>query len=217
MFLLMSNQEVKVWESRRVGILLALVGGFLESYTYLLHGGVFANAQTGNMVLLTLNLASAKWGQAFYYFVPIVAFFIGVVVTQLLKLHDWWHEGVILFEIILLFLIGFYPLQAPSVIVNLVISFICSMQVSSFRKIRGAAYATTFCTGNLRSAAQELMNYFLFKDEGAKNNCLNYGLIIFSFCMGALIGGILIPFLKAYTVWICCLALIVVFVLLRKK
>ncbi len=31
----MSEDQVIVWESREVGVLLALVGGFLESYTYL--------------------------------------------------------------------------------------------------------------------------------------------------------------------------------------
>ena len=68
----MSENQVIVWESREVGVLLALVGGFLESYTYLLHGGVFANAQTGNMVLLKLSLAHQEWGQVFYYLVPIL-------------------------------------------------------------------------------------------------------------------------------------------------
>ena len=35
-----------------VCIILASVGGFLEAFTYLLKGGVFCNAQTGNFALL---------------------------------------------------------------------------------------------------------------------------------------------------------------------
>ncbi len=31
--------------------ILAIVGGFLDSYSYLMRGHVFANAQTGNIVL----------------------------------------------------------------------------------------------------------------------------------------------------------------------
>ena len=213
----MSENQVIVWESREVGVLLALVGGFLESYTYLLHGGVFANAQTGNMVLLTLSLAHQEWGQVFYYLVPILSFFIGAAVTEVLKLQKRWHEAVIGEEIVLLFFIGFYPLTAPSLMVNLVISFICSMQVSTFRKIQGAAYATTFCTGNLRSAAQSWMDYYLFKNETEKAKGHNYLLIISSFCFGAFMGAILIPFLKTWTVWICCLMLIRVFFKIRKR
>lgn len=33
------------------GLLLAGVGGFLDAYTFVGYGGVFANAQTGNIVL----------------------------------------------------------------------------------------------------------------------------------------------------------------------
>ena len=35
-----------------VGVMLAIVGGYLDAYTYISRDHVFANAQTGNMVLL---------------------------------------------------------------------------------------------------------------------------------------------------------------------
>jgi len=35
-----------------LGALLAVVGGFLDVYTFISRDGVFANAQTGNVVLL---------------------------------------------------------------------------------------------------------------------------------------------------------------------
>src|SRR5580658_6145873 len=39
-------------EDLPTGLLLAGVGGFLDAYTFVGRGGVFANAQTGNIVLL---------------------------------------------------------------------------------------------------------------------------------------------------------------------
>ena len=45
-------------------LLLAVVGGFLDTYTYFTRGGVFANAQTGNMVLLSIAAAQGKFLQA---------------------------------------------------------------------------------------------------------------------------------------------------------
>ena len=72
-------------ETFRVAAVLALVGGFLDIYTYLLRGGVFANAQTGNIVLLAANLAEMDWSRAGYYLIPILAFSAGVFVTNLLK------------------------------------------------------------------------------------------------------------------------------------
>ena len=45
----------QVSESFELGILLAIVGGYLDAYTYLSRGHIFANAQTGNIVLLGRN------------------------------------------------------------------------------------------------------------------------------------------------------------------
>ena len=186
-------------------------------HTYLLRGGVFANAQTGNMVLLMLQISEGQWMKALYYIVPIIAFFSGVVVTEFVKLHERWHEYVLIIEIGLLFLICFYPVTFPAMIVNITISFICAMQISSFRKLRGAAYATTVCTGNLRSAAEQLTLFYIRRDEEAKKKCLNYFIIIFSFSLGALIGALLIKCLEIYAIWICCFILIVVVVLLLRE
>ena len=61
------QQRTKIQRSDSflVGALLALTGGFLDAYSYLTRGGVFANAQTGNMVLLGLRLSEQRWGKAF--------------------------------------------------------------------------------------------------------------------------------------------------------
>ena len=210
------NQEVKMHETMRVGILLAFVGGFLDVYTYLLRGGVFANAQTGNMVLLTLQISQGHFVQALYYLVPIVAFFMGAVVTEIVKKHDYWHEYVLVIEIILLFGVGLYPLSYPPIIVNSMVSFICAMQISSFKKLHGFAYATTVCTGNLRSAAENLTAYCLHHHQESKIKCLSYIIIIGSFCSGAIMGSTLISYLSIYAVWICSGVLSLVLVILIK-
>ena len=46
------NKKVQISESIELGILLALSGGFMDAYSYIGRGEVFANAQTGNMLLL---------------------------------------------------------------------------------------------------------------------------------------------------------------------
>ena len=51
-------------ESLLLGALLAVAGGFFDAYTYLCRGGVFANAQTGNIVLFGLELAQREWIRA---------------------------------------------------------------------------------------------------------------------------------------------------------
>ena len=43
-------------ESLQIMFILTLIGGFLDSYSYVTRGGVFAFAQTGNLVLLSINI-----------------------------------------------------------------------------------------------------------------------------------------------------------------
>ena len=44
-------------ESLLIGTLLAVSGGLMDAYSYLFRGQVFANAQTGNILLLSVHLA----------------------------------------------------------------------------------------------------------------------------------------------------------------
>lgn len=47
-------------ESVRLGILLALSGGLMDAYSYIVRDRVFANAQTGNMLLFGVNLSEGN-------------------------------------------------------------------------------------------------------------------------------------------------------------
>jgi uncharacterized membrane protein YoaK (UPF0700 family) len=42
-------------------ILLATTGGLLDAVVYTLHGHVFANAVTGNVVLLGISIIAGDW------------------------------------------------------------------------------------------------------------------------------------------------------------
>ena len=60
-------------ESLRIGILLALAGSFLDAYTYLCRGKVFANAQTGNMVMLGISFLEGNTTNVIKYIIPNIA------------------------------------------------------------------------------------------------------------------------------------------------
>ena len=163
-------------QSYIVGLLLAFAGGYLDVYTYVCRGGVFANAQTGNMVLLAISAAESDFGKVFKYLLPILAFMLGILVTELVKsryryntaIH--WRQIVIALEFIVLLIIAFVPSGIQDDLVNIAVAFVCSMQVESFRKFEGkSAYATTMCTGNLRSATEHL--FF----SGCRSVCIDEG------------------------------------------
>ena len=210
-------------ESLPIGVLLALTGGFLDAYTYVSRGGVFANAQTGNMVLLGIRLSQGAWRQAAFYFVPIVAFAAGVLPAELIQkrhkrspgLH--WRQRTVLIEVLLLLLAGFVPTGAMDSVVNVAISFICAMQVESFRKIHGLSYATTMCTGNLRSGTEKLFQYWKSGEKAQLWSSVKYYGIIAGFIAGALLGCLVTNVFSEKAVWNACIFLLAVFFLMRRE
>ena len=61
-------------ESFLTAVFLSLSGGLQDAYTYLFRGKVFANAQTGNIVLLSANIMDGQWDKVLHYLVPLCAF-----------------------------------------------------------------------------------------------------------------------------------------------
>lgn len=160
------NNQLQPSDTFAVAALLALSGGLLDAYSYLCRGGVFANAQTGNLVLLGVHAAQGEWRTAGSYLIPILAFVLGVLATEIIKnfcrssgqtkgrLH--WRQTVLLLEILTLAAVSFVPVGPWNGAVNVLVSFVCAMQVEAFRTVRGNPFASTMCTGNLRSGTEAL-------------------------------------------------------------
>ena len=62
--------------TRTLGFAVLLTGssGFLDAYTYLERGGVFANAQTANVVLGAIAVVEGRWLQAGQHLLTISTF-----------------------------------------------------------------------------------------------------------------------------------------------
>ena len=71
---------------------LSLSGGLQDAYTYMSRGKVFANAQTGNIVLLSQSIGSGDWPLAIHYLVPLLSFALGVAAAELIR--QTFHSGI---------------------------------------------------------------------------------------------------------------------------
>ena len=201
---------------------LSLSGGLQDVYTYLYRGKVFANAQTGNIVLCSVKLFAGEWAEAAHYLVPLCFFALGVFVAELLRqkfqqmqrLH--WRQLVVLCEILMLFAVGFFP-QEWNLVANALVSFACAMQVQAFRKVNGYAFASTMCIGNLRSGMDSLCSWLVAGNHAAKDKAFHYFAIIFLFALGAGLGSVALNFCGAKAIWFSCLLLTVSFCLMFIK
>jgi uncharacterized membrane protein YoaK (UPF0700 family) len=218
-----SKVHINTSDSLRLGVLLAIVGGFLDAYTFICRGGVFANAQTGNIVLVGIDVAQGNFVQASMALLPILAFIIGIIVTEMVKAFEFpssksvsYSEQIILIiEIIVLFIVGFIPSTVPHAFATLAISFVSSVQISSFSRLVDSPYSTTMCTGNLRTASQAAYKAFVKKDISARLKTTRYMIIIFSFIIGACIAGILTLLVWVKSIWFATIMLILSLILFR--
>lgn len=206
-------------EAVSTGIFLTLSGGFQDAYTYYCRGNVFANAQTGNIVLMGSHLAAGEWSLAVRYLGPVAAFAGGVYVAEHIKrLHKQnerihWRQIIVAIEMVLLFLVGFMP-RSMNMAANIMVSFVCALQVNAFRKIKGSPYATTMCIGNLRSATEHLYHYRHTKKTEHRDKFLRYYGVIAVFAAGAVLGSVLTARLAEKTIWVSCGLLMVSFLIM---
>ena len=200
-------------ERLATGLGLAVVGGFLDTYTYFTRGGVFANAQTGNLVLLGISAARGELYRAGQYLIPVLAFALGVVATEGLRARRGagdWQRTVLLLEVAILTAVGLLPPAFPDFVVNVAVSFLCSMQVNSFRLLEGMPYATTMCTGNLRSCAYHLGQRLFAGERAGTGRAARYLWVMLAFCAGAALGVPATQWAGGRAVWLCVLPLLLV-------
>ena len=203
-------------------IFLTLSGGYQDAYTLLMRDGVFANAQTGNIVLMTGRIVLGDYAGALHYLAPLTAFALGVLAAERLRarfrmesrLH--WRQTVLLIEIMLLAIVGWIP-TAYNPIANALVSFVCAMQVQAFRTVRGHPYASTMCIGNLRSGMELLDAYLHTHDPAQLRVTLRYMLALLCFAIGAGLGSWLSRVIGLQAIWVSCLWLMISFVLMHHR
>ncbi len=191
------KKSLQVSESLLLVVILTLSGGFMDAYSYLCRDHVFANAQTGNILLFGVNLSMGDFTLALRYLFPVLSFAFGIAIAEIIRHRFYnakrfhWRQAVLITEAIILLFVAFLP-QDLNLLANSLISFACGAQVESFRTINGCGVATTMCIGNLRAGIEALCNYCFTKDKTEKKNSFLYLGIIAAFVIGAVIGNLCI-------------------------
>ena len=192
------NHHGQMSESLLTASFIILSGGLQDAYTYLCRGKVFANAQTGNIVLCSAYLFDGQWRHSARYLIPVLSFLLGIFAAECIHRHFkytekvHWRQMIILAEIALLFAVGFLPQEA-------------------FRKVNGYAFASTMCIGNMRSGTEALCVYFHTHDREVLCKALTYFGVIGLFAIGAGLGALLSAHMAERGIWVSCALLAVSF------
>ena len=113
-----------------------------------------------------------------------------------------WKTVILFVEFVTLFIIGFIPDDVLDIIPNTMISFLAAMQFCCFKELGGkSTYASVFCTGNMRSCAEQYYKWFASRDTAARKKAFQYSGILLSFFAGAAGVMFLSSFMGIRAVW----------------
>ena len=197
-------------------LVLGFAGGFFDSYTYVARGGVFCNAQTGNLLLMILGLASGRGVISFRYLIP-VAFFVAAVllehlISRIVSRHIrrkgqnpdtaefFYLLAALVTEILFLTAVGLIPVSFPDILPNALVSSVAAMQFNAFRTMRGIPLSTVFCTNNLRMFSGHVFSAVADHDKSSLKKAGKYVLFIACFLAGVAAGYFLTVWTMQYAI-----------------
>jgi uncharacterized membrane protein YoaK (UPF0700 family) len=170
-------------QSLAVACLLTMSGGFLDAFTWLSLGGVFANSQTGNVVFLGMYAALGKWHEAAHHVPPIAAFLAGAWIAIRVNAPLLCLVGEI---VSLATVMVFLPHASPGPLAITAISFGVARQTASFRQVERWKYLSVTVTGNMLRAIEQLAST---ADPEAARGARTILTVCLMFLLGAAAGG----------------------------
>lgn len=215
-FIKRKNETIHATETIYIASILTMAGGFVDAYTYITRDGIFAYAQTGNIIFLSISLAKKQFIDAWHYLMSIIIFVIGIFFALYIKkiLNKRkiieFEYVIILINSILMFIVGILPETFADTVIVGSISFMSAIFMITFNKVEGLSYVTNMCTGNLRSVSENLFKFLFDKDEAALKKSLMYITILFSFALGAFLGTLFTGKFGVRAIWICSALLFIV-------
>ena len=187
------NGNVPRSQRYRTFVLMMLSGGFMGAYSYFLKGGVFANAETANLLILASNVANGDWSASIAVLLPILTFAVGSFLSEFMKdvLKDLWPLVMLVFDMALILVLAFLPESTPFSVYHVSIALISSMQFNTFTSSHGVALSTLFCTAHLRNWASSGYVAIRHSDKKAlEKSLLHFGMIA-TFLLGAFLSSIM--------------------------
>jgi uncharacterized membrane protein YoaK (UPF0700 family) len=198
-------------EALLVAGVLALTGGYLEAYTWIVHR-VFANAQTANLIFLWVYVTTGEFAKALRFVEPLLAFMLGVVMASYLRksVPRQASEISILIEIVFLFIVAILHNRLPDLAGTLGISIVAALQTASFPRVEGMSYSSVMATSNFRQTIEGLVAASAGPSESVPyRRPYVFGAMCVAFGAGAAIGAFVTELTRAYSLVIPVALLVV--------
>lgn len=190
---------------------VSVTGGFLGGYTIFNHLEIFANAQTGNLIKLVLNVCSLQLDSVAYMLSYFLMYILGNAFYAVAREKLRVSMKIVSFIVtaIGIVLVGLLNLTNNSFIVVIPIFFIAPVQWNAFKTAGGNSSSTIFSSNNVRQAVILLAQYFMKKDKKLLRGAGFYWATLLFFHIGVAASCLLSLALGVNSIWFCFVPVII--------
>lgn len=199
--------------------IMSLTGGFLGTYTILSRSGVFASAQTGNVMRMVMALFE---GDAFDLIVRMGAlamFALALSVSWLMAHYTScsMEKLCLLVDAAGLTMTALLPQDMNPMLALYPLFIAASFQWGTYSGAGGYNSASTFSTNNLKQCVWGWTEYAVTHEEKAKERAVFYTVTIFMFLTGAYLGCAAVYFWGTYGAFVGMISLAAAFLVIRNR
>jgi uncharacterized membrane protein YoaK (UPF0700 family) len=173
--------------------ILTVIAGIADAVGYITMGGVFAANMTGNTVLAGIAAAQRDYTDAWHHLAPLLAFFMGAMLSRLLLRLTHKPTAGLLVEAALLAIVGFLTLDREVAV--MIVAVAMGVQASAITHFAGSAVSTVVVTSTLARTADALLDRLWpgeTKQLPAVANMPLLGLTWMGYLVGAVTGALLL-------------------------
>ncbi len=188
-------------------IIISLLGGMFDSFTFIYNDKTFCLIQTGNIVKSIINFVNGSIEEGLYDLILFLVFILGVFIFHLLNnkvfkklrinenLINSLIIGLLLMSCIFLKFDNSSILNVNNVVNGIMLSLIGANMLTSFKEANHILYTPTMMTNNTRKMVEHFEDGLFNKNKEKIIYCLVYLLIIIAFSLGIAIVALINKYL----------------------
>ncbi|MGZ3342791.1 MAG: YoaK family protein [Reyranella sp.] len=136
--------------------ILTVIAGIADAVGYITMGGVFAANMTGNTVLAGIAAAERNYTDTWHHLAPLLAFFVGAMLSRLLLRLSHKPTAGLLVEAALLAIVAFLTLDRELAV--MIVALAMGVQASAITHFSGNAVSTVVVTSTLARTADAVLD-----------------------------------------------------------
>lgn len=167
---------------------MTIIGGILGGYAVAEFQGMFASAQTANLIALVELLVGKNLSDALFRVGSLFVFALGIVLSEYIRLRTNWdlEKIAVWIDMIVALWLAFGILPKNTVASLYPIWFAAAFQWNVFEGTEGYKSSCIFSTNNVKQMLLSGVRYICSKEEKEKARMLHFGKVLLCFHIGVL-------------------------------